>query len=159
MSHHRCFITYGSRLNTRLHISRATNGSYGQVYVTSSVCSAQRQVFHCKRSNKGCSSAEGNSSTANSETKIAVLLVMNMCSSFLLLSTPSLSLSSEQTSKDLKRSQGPQGGGGEREFGITGPSGLHRYSPEGLNISCIRVFDHIRDLEIPITLRPFIETI
>ena len=37
---------------------------------------------------------------------------------------------------------------------LTGPSGLHRNSPQGLNISSIRVFDQIRDPEIPITLRP-----
>ena len=37
---------------------------------------------------------------------------------------------------------------------LTGPSGLHRNSPQGLNIIAIRVFDQIRDLEIPITLRP-----
>ena len=33
---------------------------------------------------------------------------------------------------------------------LTGPSGLHRNSPQGLNISFIRVFDQIRDPEIPI---------
>ena len=37
-------------------------------------CSAQRQVFHCKWRNLGCSSAEGRSSTANSGIKAAVLL-------------------------------------------------------------------------------------
>ena len=37
---------------------------------------------------------------------------------------------------------------------ITGLSGLHRNSPRVLNISTIRVFDLIRDPEIPITLRP-----
>ena len=38
-------------------------------------------------------------------------------------------------------------------IGLTGPSGLHRNSPQGLNISSIRIFDQIRDPEIPITLR------
>ena len=53
-------------------------------------CSAQGQVFHCK-----C-----RPSTANSETKVAVLLEMNRCTRFSLLSTPhSLSLASEQTLK------------------------------------------------------------
>ena len=33
------------------------------------------------------------------------------------------------------------------------PSGLHRSSPQGFNISSIRVFDQIGDLEIPIILR------
>ena len=37
---------------------------------------------------------------------------------------------------------------------LTRPSGLHRNSPQGLNISSIRVFDQIADPEIPITLRP-----
>ena len=37
---------------------------------------------------------------------------------------------------------------------VTGPSGLHRNSPQELNISSIRVFDQVRDPEIPITLRP-----
>ena len=37
---------------------------------------------------------------------------------------------------------------------VTGPTGLHRNSPQELNISHIRVFDQIRDPKIPITLRP-----
>ena len=37
---------------------------------------------------------------------------------------------------------------------LTGPSGLDWNSPQGLNISSIRVFDQIRDPEIPINLRP-----
>ena len=41
---------------------------------SSSECSAQVQVPHCKRRNLGCSSAEGKSSTAKSGTKAAVLL-------------------------------------------------------------------------------------
>ena len=36
---------------------------------------------------------------------------------------------------------------------LTGPSGLHRNSPQGLNVSSIRVFDQIRYPEILITLR------
>ena len=36
----------------------------------------------------------------------------------------------------------------------SGPSGLDRNSPQRLNINFIRVFDQIRDLEIPIILRP-----
>ena len=50
---------------------------------------------------------KGKSSTANSGTKVAVLLGINRCSSFPLLFAPlSLSLASEQTLKDLKRFQG-----------------------------------------------------
>ena len=38
------------------------------------MCSAQKQVLHCKRRNLGCRSAEYRSSTANSGTKAAVSL-------------------------------------------------------------------------------------
>ena len=37
---------------------------------------------------------------------------------------------------------------------LTGLSGLHRNLPQGLNISSIRIFDQIRNLEIPLTLHP-----
>ena len=58
------------------------------------------------------------SSTANSGTKVAVLLGMDRCGIFPLLSAPySLSLASEQTLKDLKRSQGHRRGGDDSEFG------------------------------------------
>ena len=49
---------------------------------SSSECSAQGQVLHCKRRNQGCSSAEGRSSTANLEIKAAVLPGINKCGSF-----------------------------------------------------------------------------
>ena len=48
---------------------------------------------------------------------------------------PTLFLTSEQTLKDLKSSQGLQSGGEENGFSQLGPSGLHRNSPQGLNIS------------------------
>ena len=51
-----------------------------------SCSSTQRQVFHCKCSNQSCSSAEGSSSTANPGTQAAVLLGMDSCGSFPLLS-------------------------------------------------------------------------
>ena len=90
---------------------------------------------------------KGRSSTANSGTQAAVLLGM-------LLSAPH-SLFSIWT--DLKRSEkipgAPTWRWGERIW-LTGPSGLHRNSPQGLNIGSIRVFDLIRDPEIPINLRP-----
>ena len=38
------------------------------------MCCAQGQVHHCRCRNLGCSSAKGRSSTANSGTKVAVLL-------------------------------------------------------------------------------------
>ena len=58
---------------------------------------------------------------------------------------------------DLKRSEkipgAPTWRWGEWIW-LTGSSGLHRNSPHGLNIGSIRVFDQIKDPEIPITLRP-----
>ena len=56
---------------------------------------------------------------------------------------------------DLKRSEKIAGAPAwrwEERIWLTGPSGLHRNSPQGLNISSIRVFDQNRDPEIPITL-------
>ena len=50
-------------------------------------------------------------------TQAAVLLEMDRCSSCPLLSTPPLPLASEQTLKDLKRSQGHQHGGEGSGFG------------------------------------------
>ena len=116
----------------------------------------QEQVLHCKCRNHGCSSAEGMSSTTNSGTKAAVLLGMNRCSSFPLLSAPHSPFS---ISTDLKRYEKIPGSPAWRWgewIWLTGPSGLHRNSPQGLNISSIRVFDQIRDMETPITLCPLI---
>ena len=94
------------------------------------------------------------SSTANSGTKVAVLLGMNRCCNFPLHSALHC-LSSIWT--DLKRSEKipgvPSWRWGEW-FWLTGPYELHRNSPQGLNISSIRVFDQITDPENPITLRP-----
>ena len=74
-------------------------------------------------------------STANSGTKVAVLLGMNRCGSFPLLSAPH-SLFSIWT--DLKGSEKILGAPAWRWgewFWLTGPSGLHRISRQGLNIS------------------------
>ena len=79
---------------------------------------------------------------------------LNRCGSLPLLSAPH-SLFSIWT--DLKRSEkiqrAPTWRWGEWIW-LTGPSGFHWNSPQGLNINSIRVFDWIRDPEIPITLRP-----
>ena len=79
---------------------------------------------------------------------------MNRCGSFPLLFSAQ-SLFSIWT--NLERS-GKIPGAPTRRWGewiwLTRPSGLHRNSPQGLNISSNRVFDQIRDPEIPITLRP-----
>ena len=99
-------------------------------------------------SNSGTKAAvlfKGRSSTANWGTQAAVLLEMDRCGSFPLLSAPQ-SLFSIWT--DLKRSEKfpetPAWRWGEWIW-LTGPSGLHRNSPQGLNITCNRVFDQIRD--------------
>ena len=81
----------------------------------SSECSAQEQVFHCKRRNQGCSPVH-----CKLRNKVAVLIGINRCGSFPCFPYPpplSLSLASEQTLKDLKRSQGHQRGGEESGFG------------------------------------------
>ena len=78
---------------------------------------------------------------------------MNRCGSFPLLSA---SHSHFSIWTILKRSEKIPGAP-TRRWGewiwLTGPSGLHRNSTQGLNISSIRVFDQIRDPEIPITFR------
>ena len=64
-----------------------------------------------------------------------------------------ISLAPEQTLKDLKNPRDTAWRWGEWIW-LTRPSRFHRNLPQGLNISFIRVFDQIRDLEIPITLCP-----
>ena len=96
---------------------------------------------------------KGRSSIENSGTKVAVLLGMNRYGSFPLLFA-NHSFFSIWT--DLKRSVKipgvPAWTWGEW-IGLHGPSGCHRNSSQGLNISSMRVFEQIRDSEIPITLR------
>ena len=80
----------------------------------------------------------------------AVLLGMDRCGSFPLLSSPH-SLVSIWTG--LKRSENIPGTTRWRWgewISLTGSSGLHRNSPQGLKISSIGVFDRIRDSEIPL---------
>ena len=78
-----------------------------------------RQVLHFKGRNLGFSSAEGRSSTANSPTKAAVSPGIEQVWQLPVAFRTSLSLSleSEQTLKDLKRSQRHQRGGEEIKFG------------------------------------------
>ena len=105
-------------------------------YFIRSECSAQWQVFHCKLRHR-----------------VAVLLGMNRCGTFPLLSAPH-SLFGIWT--DLKRSENIPGAPAWRWWEwiwLTRPSGLHLTLPQGLNVSSIRVFDQIRDPEITITLR------
>ena len=90
------------------------------------------------------------------EPRLQVLLGMNRCGSFPFLSAPH-SLFSIWT--NVKRSEKIPGAP-TRRWGewiwLTEPSGLYRNLPQGLNISCIRVFDQIRDPEMPINLHPLI---
>ena len=76
------------------------------------------QVFHRKLRNQGYSFTRN--------------LIGAVASHYFL--HPTFSLASEQTLKDLKRSQGHQRGGEESGLLLAGPSGLHRNSPQGLNI-------------------------
>ena len=88
------------------------------------------------------------------EPRLYVLLGMNRCGSFPLLSAPHFLFC---IWTNLKRSEKIPGSP-TRRWGewiwLTGPSGLHRNSPQGLSISSIRVFDQIKDPKIPITFRP-----
>ena len=97
---------------------------------------------------------EGRSSTLNSGTKVSILLGMNRCNSFPLLSAP---YSLFSIWKDFKWSEkilgAPMWKWGEWIL-LTGSSELDRNSPEGLNISSIRVFDQIRDQEIQAHFAP-----
>ena len=96
----------------------------------------RRQVFHRKLRNQGCSF-----------TRDWTGVVASHC--FLYLSL-SLSLSLFSIWKDPRALAGRWG----EWIWLTGPSRLYQNSPQGLNISSIRIFDQIRDPEIPVTLHP-----
>ena len=119
-----------------------------------SLSSAQGQIFNCKFRYQGYSSAQRQVFHRKLRNQVAVLLGMNRCSSFPLLSAPH-SLFSIWI--DLKRFEKMLGAPAWRLgewIWLTGPSGLRLNSPQLLNISYIKVFDKIRDPEIIITLRP-----
>ena len=118
--------------------------------------SGQGRSFTANSGAKAANLPKGRSSTANSGTKVAVIVVMNRCGCFPLLSALHSLFS---IWSDLKRSKTIPGVPAWRWgewIRLTEPSGLHRNSPQGLNISFIRDFDQIRDPEIPITLRSLI---
>ena len=102
-------------------------------YITSSGCSAQGQVFQCKFKYQGCCSVQRKVFHRNSGIKVAILLGMNRCGSFPLLSAPH-SLFSIWT--DFKRPEkipgAPAWRWGEWVW-LTGLSGLHRNPPQRLN--------------------------
>ena len=96
-----------------------------------------RQVFHRKLRNQGCSF-----------TMDCISAVASRC-----FPQPKLSLASEQTLKDLKN---PRGTNATWRWGewiwLTGPSELHRNSPERLNISFVIVLtrSEIRKSQSPL---------
>ena len=98
----------------------------------------RRKVFHLKLRNQGCSFAR------------------DWIGAIPLLSAPHSLFSIWPDFKSSEKiSRAPTYRWGEWIW-LTGPSGLHRNSPQELNISSISVFNQNRDPEIPITLRPVI---
>ena len=87
------------------------------------------------------------------QTQAAVLLGMDSCGSFPLLSAPHSLFSIWTDLKISEKIPGAQAWRRREWIWLIGPSELHRNSQQGLNISSIMVFDQIRDPEIPITLR------
>ena len=150
LSHHRCFITQGSRFNTSrsypVLLMKAMlrfmehKVPKSQFSLCNNWVSSIDWYYFKSHHNHQCVLPKGRYYTTNSWTKVAVLLGMNRCGSFSLLSAPH-SLFSIWT--DLKRS-GKNPGAPTSRWGkwiwLTGPSGLYRNSPQGLNISSIRVF-------------------
>ena len=138
----------------QLHLNEFIQFCHSRIISSSSECYAKGQTLHSKRMNRGCRSAEGRFSTATQEPRLQFYQELNRCGSFPLLSAPH-SLFNIWT--DFKRSENipgvPTWRWGEWIW-LSGPSGLHRNSPQRLNISSIWDFDQIRDSEIPNTLRP-----
>ena len=100
--------------------------------------------------------SKGRSSTVNSGTKITVLIEINGCGSFPLLPAPHSLFSIWTYFRRSEKIPGaPTWRWGEWIW-LTGPSGFHRNSPQGLNICSIWIFDKIRDPEILTILRPSI---
>ena len=117
--------------------------SHMGLHTSSSECSTQGQVLHCKCRNLSYSSAKDRSSTANqgcSFTRDWIGAVASRC--FL---HPTLSLAPVQTLKDPRGSNMVM-----RRVDLA--NWPLQNSQQDLNISSIRVFDQIRDPEIQITL-------
>ena len=90
--------------NHKLSYHRTASASSSS---SSSECSAHEQVLHCKRRNLGCSSAEGSSYTANSETKSAVLPVWLTGSSGLHRNSQEVNISSIRDFDQIRDSEIP----------------------------------------------------
>ena len=88
------------------------------------------------------------------EPRLQFYLELNRCGSFPLLYAPHSLFSIWIDFKRSEKISGSQTWKWGEWIWLTGPSGLHQNSLQGLNISSIMVFDQIRDPEIPITLRP-----
>ena len=100
---------------------------------------------------KGAVLPKDMSSTANSGTEVAVSLGINGCGSFPLLSVPHSLFGIWRDLKTFEKIQGAPTWRWREWIWLTGLSGLHRNSPQKLNIGSIRVFDQVTDLKIPIT--------
>ena len=112
-------------------------------------CSAQGQGLHCKLRHQGCNSAQRHVFHCKLRNLGCSFLGMNRCGSFPLLSAPSLFSIWTNIKRSEKIPGAPTRRWGEWNW-LTGPSGLHtEIHHEGLNISSIRIFDQIRDPEIP----------
>ena len=131
------------------------NSTYIQILSSSSSSSsseysAQGQVLHCKLRNQGRNSAQRQVFHRKLRNQGSFYQGLNRCGSFPMLSAPH-SLVSIWT--DLKIPENipgaPTWSWGEWIW-LTGPSGLYRNLPQGLNIKFIRIFDQIRDPEIQI---------
>ena len=121
--HHQCFTAQGHVLHCKVEEPRL------QFY--------QRQVFHCKLRNQGCSF-----------TRDWIGAVASC-----YFPHPTLSFASEQTLKGLKRSQGAN----VEVRRVDLANWALRTSPKftiGVKYQFHQVFDLIRDPEIPITRRP-----
>ena len=131
---------------------------FNTLYIPSSEYYAKGRSFTANSGTKAAILLKSRFSTAKSRTQAAVLLGMDRCGSFPLLSAPpSLSLLSIWS--DHKRSEKIPGAPAWRWgewIRLTRPSGLHRNSPQELNISSIIGFDQISDPVVTITLRPHI---
>ena len=134
--------------------SENSDHNWFQVTVSSSACSAQGQVFYCKLNHQGYISAQ---------KYVFHRWLRNQGCSFYLVHKgaivshcfppPTLSSASEQTLKDLKRFGGTTVE--VRRVDLT--NWALRTSPKfttRFKYQFHEGFDQIRDLEIPITLRP-----
>ena len=87
---------------------------------SSSECSSQGQVFHCKLRHQGCSSAQKQVFHRKHSNQDCNLLGMYCCAAAVAsrcFPHPTLSLASEQTLKNLKRTPRHQRGCEESGFG------------------------------------------